>query len=86
MLTLVESPHEELLLAIRKTREGQPEEAVNLTHSRISKKVTLFGKYHGFGIIIPSKRKYLLACRTEPETLALYAKIARLRNEIRARH
>jgi hypothetical protein len=37
-------------------------------------------KYFGFGIIIPSKKKYLLATRTENETSDFYSKIAKLRN------
>ncbi len=85
-LTLIESPHEELLMGIRRGKEGKAEEVINLTHSSISKRIARIDKHHGFGLIIPSRRKYYLACHNEADALALYSAIIRLRNEVRTKN
>lgn len=62
-ISLIESPHEELLMGMGRDAKGKAEEVVNLTHSSIAKRISKMDKYHGFGLIIPAKKKYYLACR-----------------------
>lgn len=57
VISLIESPHEELLMGIGRDVKGKAEEIINLTHSSIAKRISKIDKYHGFGLIIPAKKK-----------------------------
>lgn len=76
----------ELLLTYRKQKEIKIEEIINITYSRLSKKLTKVDKYHSMGVIAPSNKRYLFACSTEDKSLDFYNKIITLRNQIKKKH
>jgi hypothetical protein len=74
------------MITIRKRNEQRIEEVINLTFSKISKRFATVDHHPCFGIIVPSKKRYLLACSTEEQTIDLYTKLANLKNEIKNKH
>lgn len=85
-LTLIESPHEQLMVTIRRRNEAKIEEVINVTYSKMSKRFASVDHHHCFGLILPSSRKYLFAGSSEAETIDLYNKITSLRKDFKAKY
>lgn len=85
-MTLIESPHEQLMVTIRKRNESKIEEVINVTYSKMSKRFANVDHHHCFGLILPSSKKYLFAGRNEGETIDLYNKITNLRKDIKIKY
>ncbi len=52
------------MMTIRDKENSRIIEVINISHSRLAKKITKVGMYNCFGVIVPSSQRYYFACTT----------------------